>query len=531
MKRLLLVFVLLAVSNLSSVNANSLSRVANKITSPIVGKVFKHTAILGTAALLSLSTPNATLAENIASSSNLAEQVQQSQVQQSTAEATELFKAAITAKDVARLRKVLAAQGVDINAKLFEGRTALQGIINYGRFWASREQIEMIELLLANGADPFIKDQDGLNILDSISDDHGYDGHERDAALAVLVKHVYGINGVDSKGRSPLQYALYFAEYADEIWLARKLVAEGANVRAIKDMDLSDRDIGDYHTTDYETLEDAVKLVTNGQDFLSLAHEAGGIERAVRHVGEFLLKRAVAYGNLAVAKVLVENGVNPTAALHEASVRSGRGGTVVPTIHDPSSAVLEYLLAQGADPNKDIRDGFSPLHLAASTGNYKGLEALLATSNVIVNVVDKNGWTALHHAVADTRTGGFYAVKKFAMVNMLLANGAHANTKNNDGLTPYDYVLRSFSPNTSKARHQISNTVIGSATAALLLKSTEDGKDAQERTALYWAAVSDLTTIKELVKEEKAYLYGTKLHDYMEVLNSKIKTWNDSYWQ
>ena len=517
MQRLLLMLVILAFS--TSGNANRLRHIANKITPPIASKFFQHAAIFSTAALFSLSIPHATLAEDIASSSKPAEQVQQ--VQQSNSKATKRFKSAVSEGDAAWLQKVLTEEeGIDINAKLFKGHTALQASIDYGQMWGNPEEIEIIELLLAHGADPFIKDQHGWDIFEGI-DKYGYDGHEPFAALAVLVKHVHGINGSDGEG-TPLQYAMRFADYRGQIWLARKLVAEGADVRVIKDMHSRD-----YHTIGYETLEDAAILVTNGTDFMTLVHEAGGIERVVRHVGEYLLKRAVAYGNLAVAKVMVEHGVNPTVALHEAAVIVGRGGSVVPVVYDPASSVLEYLLAQGADPNKDIRDGFSPLHTAASDGNYKGLEALLATNNELVNVVDKNGWTVLHHAVAKT-TGGFYAVKKFAMVNMLLANGAHVNIKDNNGFTPYDYVLKSFSPQ----RHTIeeSDKIVGAATAALLLKSIKGEKDEQGRTAHYWAEASNLTLIKELVKEEKAYLQGAGLHGYLVTLNGQIKEWNGWSW-
>jgi ankyrin repeat protein len=62
------------------------------------------------------------------------------------------------------------------------------------------------------------------------------------------------------------------------------------------------------------------------------------------------------------------------------------------------TAVVEFLLSQGAEVNVQNRYGDTPLHDAASTGRLDVVRLLLA-KNADVSIKDKRGKTALDYAV------------------------------------------------------------------------------------------------------------------------------------
>ena len=78
---------------------------------------------------------------------------------------------------------------------------------------------------------------------------------------------------------------------------------------------------------------------------------------------------------------------------------------------------------------------------------------------------------------------------------MLLARGAEANVKDDEGNTPYDNALRHYEDNFTYT----SEKPLAAATNALLLHAMAGGKDKQSRTAAYWAELSGSETIQKIV--------------------------------
>jgi ankyrin repeat protein len=70
-------------------------------------------------------------------------------------------------------------------------------------------------------------------------------------------------------------------------------------------------------------------------------------------------------------------------------------------LHDAAAhgrtAVVEYLLQGGADPNARTSDGLTPLAMAATNGEVAEVMPLLK-SHADINAVDSNGWTSLDRA-------------------------------------------------------------------------------------------------------------------------------------
>ena len=213
-----------------------------------------------------------------------------------------LFKA-IEEYDYEQLKELLELGKVDVNAKDKDGNTALHHLCLKGY------STEELKILLLHGADPSIENNEGWSPYEHF---HEWDQPERNEPLALFAKAMHGINGVDKYGHTPLYYAMSLGNYRGEIWLARELVSEGADVRSLKDSDYK-----------YETLENAAMLVTVKEVFLSLAEEVGGIDRVVREAGDSLLKEAVSYGNNPIAEVLLDHGVDPNVGLFEAVYKYG----------------------------------------------------------------------------------------------------------------------------------------------------------------------------------------------------------------
>jgi len=159
--------------------------------------------------------------------------------------------------------------------------------------------------------------------------------------------------------------------------------------------------------------------------------------------GETLLQSAAAKGNLAVVKLLLDNGAAVDGlqqpgltALHFAA---GSG----------HKAVVDLLLAKGAKPGGQTGGGVTALHLAARKGYESVAKALLAAgapvnakttaaetrdypSAALPYRLTTAGQTPLHLAAAAGYAG---------LVESLLAKGAEVNLADEAGRTPLSYAV------------------------------------------------------------------------------------------
>jgi tetratricopeptide (TPR) repeat protein len=93
------------------------------------------------------------------------------------------------------------------------------------------------------------------------------------------------------------------------------------------------------------------------------------------------------------------------------------------------------LLEHGANINKENKDGWMPLHFAASNGEKDTVIALLE-HGANINKEDKDGWTSLHYALLDGNKDTVIA---------LLEHGANINQEDKDGWTPQHFQTRPLS--------------------------------------------------------------------------------------
>lgn len=171
--------------------------------------------------------------------------------------------------------------------------------------------------------------------------------------------------------------------------------------------------------------------------------------------GDTPLHLASAQGHLDVARMLLSQGAEPSAAndrgvtpLHRAIAQPELAALLCQASANPnaadeigrtplhwaanvpgSSAVAAVLLNHGAQPGRQDRDGLTPLHLASRTADIDTVAALLRGDGN-VDVADHFGVTPLHLA-ADA---GIDAGPR--VVEMLLEAGAAVNQRDDFGATP-----------------------------------------------------------------------------------------------
>lgn len=95
--------------------------------------------------------------------------------------------------------------------------------------------------------------------------------------------------------------------------------------------------------------------------------------------------------------------------------------------------VMEYLLANGADPNIQNEHGLTALHLAARDG-YTAAVHVLLDAGANSNIVDKAGMTPLMYAVLKNKNNDHLET-----IKLLIAYGAQVGTVNNQGKTALSY--------------------------------------------------------------------------------------------
>jgi len=126
-----------------------------------------------------------------------------------------------------------------------------------------------------------------------------------------------------------------------------------------------------------------------------------------------------------------ELGFKPSAAFVVWDAK--RNGTLDKALWDAAwdgrTAVVELLLAAGADVDAKDEDGWTALHDAAWGGHAAVAELLLA-AGADVNAQDNDGWIALHDAARNGHS---------AVVELLLEAGADVNAKNKNGWTALHY--------------------------------------------------------------------------------------------
>ena len=144
--------------------------------------------------------------------------------------------------------------------------------------------------------------------------------------------------------------------------------------------------------------------------------------------GNVGMRSACVRGDIAAVDQFVKQGTSINMELNT------DGDTpLTKSIFSRQSDLAVWLIAHGADFEKALRNGRTPLITAAGCGDMRVVDALLA-AGASINRQMNNGATALMYAVSK----GFVDVAR-----KLIQKGASTTLRDNDGWTVLDYARMS----------------------------------------------------------------------------------------
>ncbi|KAH3756238.1 chromosome condensation regulator [Pelomyxa schiedti] len=208
-------------------------------------------------------------------------------------------------------------------------------------------------------------------------------------------------------------------------------------------------------------------------------------------------------GDLKAIKERVHNGTQPA---HEVD-RRGRTGFFY-AIEFGRMPVINYLLDVGCQVDPTDKEGFTPLHIALTSGQKDCVKLLLSRKCNLKKKTIRDGHTPLHIAAIS---------KNVDMVQLLVINGSPLDIVDSSGKTALDYL----DPNTA----QNIRSLIGRCDIAVLCAPQEQTFAQKLATSIrnydlsVWA---DDTPAKEVMGGEDSVLYTSIMH---RLTNSRAVVW------
>jgi serine/threonine protein kinase len=236
---------------------------------------------------------------------------------------------------------------------------------------------DLVELLIANGADINAKNKNGSTALLLAVKNQNYE------IVELLIAKGADINARDNDNKRPLMEV-------DNLAIAKLLVSKGA--------DINTRD--NYGNTPLMTVDNSeiLKLLINHGADVNFKNKEGRTPLMSVNISK-------------IAELLIEHGADVNA-------KDNYGNTPLITAKDPG--IVKLLIDNGADVNARNNSSRNSLMNKNDPKTVK----LLIDKGVDVNIVDDDGDTALLEAT------------KPEIVKLLIDSGAEVNVKNNDGDTP-----------------------------------------------------------------------------------------------
>ena len=309
-----------------------------------------------------------------------------------------LLHAAVEGGDVSIVETVLSLDiPVTVNSIDEHGHTPLM-------IAANSNNLETLEFLLRNGADPFLKDEKGRNVLHiSVRHDDGCtDVIER------LLSFGMDIDSRDDKGYTPLMDAVALA-----------------NVQAVNYL--------------LEKGADPTLTANNGWSLLHFACQGGNttiIKKILSYGLDVNIKctygkstplmAAIVNNNLEAVKYLLKEGADASLELGLKPITSLHLAVIDPASTSHVVSIIEAILASGLNINVRSSEGMTALMFAASQVKPEVVDFLLL-KGADPSLRDKSGRTVLHYAAE----GGDITV-----LEKCLSCGLDIESKDHEGKTP-----------------------------------------------------------------------------------------------
>eukprot|EP00746_Dinoflagellata_sp_MGD_P037082 gnl/MRDRNA2_/MRDRNA2_189045_c0_seq1.p1 gnl/MRDRNA2_/MRDRNA2_189045_c0~~gnl/MRDRNA2_/MRDRNA2_189045_c0_seq1.p1 ORF type:complete len:542 (-),score=108.10 gnl/MRDRNA2_/MRDRNA2_189045_c0_seq1:61-1524(-) len=208
--------------------------------------------------------------------------------------------------------------------------------------------------------------------------------------LTQMVKYIVAITKKTSQAHPQEMTPMHSASFAGHLAMVHLLLESRAEVNPV------------FHFTDETPLHMAVGS-GSGPLVKHLLEQRADVRRVTKQ-GDTAMHISALYGHVEIAKHLIKFGAK--LAL------TSRTPTINVAAQHGHAKFITYLITLRSSVNAKSSEGVGPLHLAASHG-HRGATRCLLELGAKGDLVDKDGWSALHHSVKSGRIDIFeYVIAK-----------------------------------------------------------------------------------------------------------------------
>ncbi len=289
--------------------------------------------------------------------------------------------------DNLKMIPILIKHGADVNKPDNFGHTPLHTA-------AESDNPEAISLLTKHGADPNKPDNFGHTPLHIAAES------DKPETISLLIKHDADVNKPDNFGHTPL----HTAAESDKPGAISLLIKHGADINALDEKQRTPL----HEAVAICNLEGTQLLITHGAD-VNIKDE----------LGHTPLHSIDKYSALADKR----DNLHAQLSAHTNTPNESPAQQNIPSMIEK---IIQLLIKHGADANTNSLYIGTPLHCAASRGNYILAQALI-NNGADVNASSNIDRTPLFEAAEYGHPN---------IVHLLITHGAHINATDSGGYTP-----------------------------------------------------------------------------------------------
>ena len=205
----------------------------------------------------------------------------------------------------------------------------------------------------------------------------------------------------------------------------------------------------------------------------------------------------------------IKNG-NPFKTKYK-NITNTEGNTLLHlACYENNVEIVRFLLKNGADINKEDKNGFTPLYLACYENNVE-IVRLLLEKDADINKEDKDGNTPLHVACYENNV---------EIVRLLLEKDADINKEDKDGITPLHVAIKYKNNEIIEEIDKKMPTITSSNIYKKMEEMEKEEKQKEEKQKIEKEEKQKIEKQKEKEKEE---ITSIKIWSYIKDTNFSIR--------